>query len=84
MKELKKDGDSVTATLGRRATRRQTVTAERVVLAVGIVGNVENIGLEKTKVKVEKTHIVVDQWLRHRRARRLCHRRRGRAALARA
>ena len=24
--------------------------------AVGIVGNVENIGLEGTKVKVEKTH----------------------------
>ncbi len=31
-------------------------------LAVGIVGNVENLGLEGTKVKVEKTHIVIDQW----------------------
>ena len=30
--------------------------------AVGIVGNVENIGLEGTKVKVEQTHIVIDQW----------------------
>ena len=30
--------------------------------AVGIVGNVENLGLEGTKVKVEKTHIVIDQW----------------------
>ncbi len=39
------------------------VTAERVVLAVGIVGNVENLGLEGTKVRVDKTHIVVDQWL---------------------
>src|SRR5215469_11848258 len=38
------------------------IKAERVILAVGIVGNVENIGLEGTKVKVEKTHIVVDKW----------------------
>ena len=34
------------------------------ILAVGIVGNVEDIGLENTKVKVERTHVVVDQWLR--------------------
>jgi dihydrolipoamide dehydrogenase len=32
-------------------------------MAVGIVGNSENIGLEKTKVKVEKNHIVVNEWL---------------------
>jgi dihydrolipoamide dehydrogenase len=62
VKELKKGADSVTATLvaGDKSTQ---VTAERVVLAVGIVGNVENIGLEGTKVRVEKTHIVVDEWL---------------------
>jgi dihydrolipoamide dehydrogenase len=40
------------------------VTAERVILAVGIVGNVENIGLEDTKATVERGHIVVDEWLR--------------------
>jgi dihydrolipoamide dehydrogenase len=33
-----------------------------VILAVGIVDNVENLGLEGTKVKVEKTHVVVNQW----------------------
>ena len=33
---------------------------DKVILAVGIVGNVENIGLEALGVKVEKTHIVVD------------------------
>jgi dihydrolipoamide dehydrogenase len=36
---------------------------ERVILAVGITGNVEGIGLEGTKVKVEKGHIVVNEWL---------------------
>jgi dihydrolipoamide dehydrogenase len=59
--ELKRNGNSVTATLVT-GDKSQTLDAERVVLAVGIVGNVENIGLEKTKIKVEKTHIVVDQW----------------------
>jgi dihydrolipoamide dehydrogenase len=61
VKELKRNGNSVTATLVN-GEKSQTIEAERVVLAIGIVGNVENIGLEKTKVKVEKTHIVVDQW----------------------
>ncbi len=61
VKELKKGADSVTATLVS-GDKTQTITVERVILAVGIVGNVENLGLEKTKVKVERTHIVVDQW----------------------
>jgi dihydrolipoamide dehydrogenase len=61
VKELKRNANSVTATLVT-GDKSQTLEAERVVLAVGIVGNVENIGLEKTKIKVEKTHIVVDQW----------------------
>ena len=41
----------------------ETLTVERVILAVGIVGNVEDIGLETTKAQVEKTHIVVDEWM---------------------
>ena len=41
----------------------ESLTVERIILAVGIVGNVEDIGLEKTKVQVEKAHIVVDEWM---------------------
>jgi dihydrolipoamide dehydrogenase len=63
VKELKRNGDSVSATL-LNGDKTVEVTAERVVLAVGITGNVENIGLEKTKVRAEKGHILVDQWLR--------------------
>src|SRR5499427_9102373 len=37
---------------------------ERVILAVGIVGYVEDIGLENTGVAVDKAHVVVDEWLR--------------------
>src|SRR5579871_47885 len=40
------------------------VDVEKVILAVGIVGNVENIGLEATGVAVERGHVVVDEWLR--------------------
>jgi len=40
------------------------LAVERVILAVGIVGNVEDIGLENTGVIVERTHVVVDEWLR--------------------
>ena len=58
---LKKGANNVTATItvGGKA---QEVTVDRVISAVGIVGNVENLGLEGTKVKVEKTHIVIDPW----------------------
>jgi dihydrolipoamide dehydrogenase len=40
------------------------VNAERVIVAVGIVGNVEELGLENTRAQVEKGHLLVDQWSR--------------------
>jgi dihydrolipoamide dehydrogenase len=40
------------------------LAAERVIVAIGIVGNVEGLGLEGTKVKVEKTHVVTDPMCR--------------------
>jgi dihydrolipoamide dehydrogenase len=63
VKGLKKGADSVTATL-EGGGKTWDVTAERVILAVGIVGNVEDLGLEGTKVKVDRTHIVIDEWCR--------------------
>ena len=41
-----------------------TVDAERTILAVGIAGNVEELGLEDTGVQVDRGHVVVDEWLR--------------------
>jgi len=58
---LKKANDKVTATI-TSGGKSQEITVDRVISAVGIVGNVENLGLEGTKVKVEKTHIVIDPW----------------------
>jgi dihydrolipoamide dehydrogenase len=58
---LRKGANNVTATI-KIGDKTQEITVDRVISAVGIVGNVENLGLEGTKVKVEKTHIVIDQW----------------------
>ncbi len=62
--ELKKSKDSVTATFKDAKDKTSSDTFDRVILAVGIVGNVEDIGLEGTKIKVEKTHVVVDEYSR--------------------
>jgi dihydrolipoamide dehydrogenase len=60
--KLEKGKDTVTATLTAKDGKTETLTVDRVILAVGIVGNVENIGLEQVGVKVEKTHVVANQW----------------------
>jgi len=44
--------------------KKTDLEVDRVIVAAGIVGNVENLGLEKTRVKVEKTHIVTDGFCR--------------------
>jgi len=64
VKALEKKRGSVTATLEGADGKSETITVERVILAVGITGNVEDIGLEATKVKVDRGHVVVDEWLR--------------------
>jgi len=42
----------------------QEIAADRLISAVGIVGNVEDIGIEGTAVKVDRTHVVIDEWCR--------------------
>ena len=54
-----REGD---ADLEERQTENGGV--QRVILAVGIVGNVENLGLEELGVKIEKSHIVIDEYCR--------------------
>jgi dihydrolipoamide dehydrogenase len=59
VKGAKKAADSVTVTV-EAGGKSQDITVDRVISAVGIVGNVEDIGLEGTGVKVDRTHVVVD------------------------
>jgi dihydrolipoamide dehydrogenase len=58
---LDRKGDSVTATVEDGRGAAQSLTVERVISAVGVTGNIENLGLEKAGVKTERGAIVVDE-----------------------
>ncbi len=62
VEKLQKGADNVTATLKAKDGKTETLTVERVILAVGIIGNVENNGYEAAGIKIDKTHVVIDQW----------------------
>ncbi len=59
VKGVKKGANNVTVTV-EAGGKTEEIIVDRVISAVGIIGNVENIGLEGTKAKVERTHVVVD------------------------
>lgn len=61
---LKKGKDTVTATVEDEKGGKTEITAERVISAVGVVGNIEDIGLETTKVKTDRGCIVADGYSR--------------------
>ena len=63
VRALEHRGNGVTARIEADGQALEA-EVERVVLAVGIVGNVEDIGLEGTGIVVDQTHVVVDEWLR--------------------
>jgi dihydrolipoamide dehydrogenase len=57
---VKKNGGGASVIVEDAKGKVHEIAVEKVISAVGIVGNVEGIGLEGTKVKVEKTHVVTD------------------------
>src|SRR2546423_5424389 len=59
--KLDRKTDSVTATIEDGKGGTQSLTVERVISAVGVVGNIENLGLEKVAVKTDRGAIVVDE-----------------------
>lgn len=59
--KLTKAADSVTVSIDVGG-KTQDVTVDRVISAVGITGNVENIGLEAAGVKVDRGHVVINEW----------------------
>jgi len=54
-----RDGVKATVAQGGKKTE---IAAERMILAVGIEGNTDGLGLDGTKVKVEKGHVRTDKW----------------------
>jgi dihydrolipoamide dehydrogenase len=61
IKNIKNLKDSVSVTYSLNG-QQKTLEAESLLLAIGVVGNTENLGLEKTKVKVEKGRILTNAW----------------------
>jgi dihydrolipoamide dehydrogenase len=62
--KLQKTADAVTATIESGKGKSERVAVERVISAVGVTGNIENLGLEKLGVKTERGAIVVDAFNR--------------------
>ena len=63
VKQLDRGKGSVTAHI-ETGGKVQKLTFDTVISAVGIVGNVEGLGLEKLGVKIDRTHVVVDEYCR--------------------
>ena len=57
--KLEKKSDSVVATIDD-GKQPQTIEFERVISAVGVVGNTENLGLEKIGVKTDRGVVLID------------------------
>ncbi len=57
---LKKGANDVTATIETKDGKTQTMTVDRVISAVGVVGNIEGLGLEALGVKTDRGCIVTD------------------------
>ncbi|WP_173980019.1 dihydrolipoyl dehydrogenase [Magnetospirillum sp. UT-4] len=61
VKGLKKSATEVAVQV-ETGGKIEDIVVDRVISAVGIVANSENLGLEGTKVVLEKGHVVTDQW----------------------
>ncbi len=63
VKKLDRGPGKVVAHL-ENAAGTSTAEFDTVISAVGIVGNVENLGLEALGVKIDRTHVVTDEFCR--------------------
>ena len=60
--KLDKKSNSVIATIDDGKGKAQTIEYERVISAVGVAGNIENLGLEALGVKIDRGTIVTDSY----------------------
>ncbi len=63
VKKLDRQGAKVTAHV-EAGGKTEKLEFDTVISAVGIVGNVENLGLEELGVKIDRTHVVTDEYCR--------------------
>ncbi|MGN6470555.1 MAG: dihydrolipoyl dehydrogenase [Rhizobiaceae bacterium] len=58
--KVEKGANSVTAHVEQKSGKVEKITADRLISAVGVQGNIENLGLEELGVKTERGTIVID------------------------
>ena len=58
--KVEKGADSVTAHVEKKDGTIEKITADRMISAVGVVGNIENLGLEALGVKTDRGCIIID------------------------
>ena len=62
--KVEKGSNSVTAHVETKDGKIEKITADRLISAVGVQGNIENLGLEGIGVKTERGTIAIDEWCR--------------------
>ena len=58
---IKKDAKGIDVSVDANGVV-DSLKVDKIILAVGIIANTEGIGLEKTKIRTERGHIMIDQW----------------------
>jgi dihydrolipoamide dehydrogenase len=59
---LKRAKDTLTAEIETQGGKKDSLTFDAAIVAVGTDGNVQNLGLEQTKIKVEQGRILTNEW----------------------
>ena len=62
VKEIKKDKNTLNVVLGSEKDGTKEINVEKIISAVGVQGNVEDLGLEALGVKIKKSFIEIDGW----------------------
>jgi dihydrolipoamide dehydrogenase len=64
VESVDKSEDDVTVTLAGKDGSTETITFDRIIVSAGIVGNIENIGLEEIGVETDRSFIKTDAYCR--------------------
>ena len=62
LKSVKINNGSVSSEISKDGIN-ELIKSEKLILAVGIIANTENIGLEKFNIKIDKGHIITNEYL---------------------
>lgn len=62
VESVKVEGNNAHAIL-KLKDKRENIVVDRVIVAVGIVPNTSDLGLDNTKVQFEKGHILTNEWM---------------------